>query len=95
MSSSSSNARPKPDAVLTDIADYVLKTRITSKAAFDTARFCLLDTLGCGFEALTYPACTKLLGPVVPGTDRAQRRARSRHASSSSIRSRRPSTSAQ
>ncbi len=68
MSSTISNARPKPDAVLTDIADYVLKKRITSKAAFDTARFCLLDTLGCGFEALTYPACTKLLGPIVAGT---------------------------
>lgn len=68
MSSHISNSRPKPDAVLTDIADYVLKTPITSKAAFDTARYCLLDTLGCGFEALTYPACTKLLGPIVPGT---------------------------
>jgi 2-methylcitrate dehydratase len=68
MSAHISNQRPKPDAVLVDIADYVLKTRITSKEAFDTARYCLLDTLGCGFEALEYPACTKLLGPVVPGT---------------------------
>jgi 2-methylcitrate dehydratase len=68
MSTHISTNRPKPDAVLTDIADYVLKTRIQSKAAFDTARYCLLDTLGCGFEALSYPACTKLLGPIVPGT---------------------------
>ncbi|HYA66041.1 MAG TPA: MmgE/PrpD family protein, partial [Burkholderiaceae bacterium] len=59
MSSQISNARPKPDKVLVDIADYVLQTPIDSKAAFDTARYCLLDTLGCGFEALGYPACTK------------------------------------
>jgi 2-methylcitrate dehydratase len=68
MSAAISNKRPKPDAVLADIADYVLTTRIDSRAAFDTARYCLLDTLGCGFEALGYPACTKLLGPIVPGT---------------------------
>ncbi|HXW65041.1 MAG TPA: bifunctional 2-methylcitrate dehydratase/aconitate hydratase [Burkholderiaceae bacterium] len=68
MSSHTSNARPQPDKVLVDIADYVLDTPIDSKAAFDTARYCLLDTLGCGFEALEYPACTKLLGPIVPGT---------------------------
>jgi len=63
-----SNVRPQPDKVLVDIAEYVLETTIDSKAAFDTARYCLLDTLGCGFEALGYPACTKLLGPIVPGT---------------------------
>jgi 2-methylcitrate dehydratase len=63
-----SNVRPKPDKVLVDIADYVTKKRITRKQAYDTARHCLMDTLGCGFEALEYPACTKLLGPVVPGT---------------------------
>jgi 2-methylcitrate dehydratase len=68
MSSHASANRPKPDAVLVDIADYVLKTRIDSRAAFETARYCLLDTLGCGFEALEYPACAKLLGPIVPGT---------------------------
>ncbi len=68
MSSHVSNVRPKPDKVLTDIADYVLKYRITSKLAYDTARHCLIDTLGCGLEALEYPACTKLLGPIVPGT---------------------------
>ena len=68
MSARISNARPRPDRVLVDIADYVTKYRITSKEALDTARNCLIDTLGCGFEALSYPACTKLMGPIVPGT---------------------------
>ncbi len=68
MSSHISNVRPKPDKVLTDIADYVGKYAIRSKEAYNTARLCLMDTLGCGFEALSYPACTKLLGPIVPGT---------------------------
>jgi 2-methylcitrate dehydratase len=68
MSAHIEKVRPKADTVLTDIADYALKAPIRSKAAFDTARYCLLDTLGCGFEALEYPACTKLLGPIVPGT---------------------------
>jgi 2-methylcitrate dehydratase len=68
MSATISNVRPKPDKILVDIADYVLKTRINRPLAYDTARNCLIDTLGCGFEALGYPACTKLLGPIVPGT---------------------------
>ncbi|MGE5130820.1 MAG: bifunctional 2-methylcitrate dehydratase/aconitate hydratase [Sphingomonadaceae bacterium] len=68
MSSHISNVRPKPDEVLTRIADYVTRYKVTSKDAYETARYCLMDTLGCGFEALGYPACTKLLGPVVPGT---------------------------
>jgi len=68
MSGHISNVRPAPDKVLTQIADYVAKHRITSKDAYETARYCLMDTLGCGFEALEYPACTKLLGPIVPGT---------------------------
>ncbi|MEO8305357.1 MAG: bifunctional 2-methylcitrate dehydratase/aconitate hydratase, partial [Betaproteobacteria bacterium] len=68
MSSAISNVRPKPDRVLADIADYVTKYKITGKEAYDTARHCLIDTLGCGFEALSYPACTKLMGPIVPGT---------------------------
>lgn len=59
---------PETDQVIVDIVDYVLDYEITSDLAFRTAHYCLLDTLGCGFEALTYPACTKLLGPVVPGT---------------------------
>jgi len=61
------NIRPKPDKVLTDIADYVVGYRISSQDAYNTARLCLMDTLGCGLEALEYPACTKLLGPIVPG----------------------------
>lgn len=68
MSSAISNVRPDPDQVLVDIADYVSDHLITSQEALNTARYCLMDTLGCGFEALSYPACTKLLGPVVPGT---------------------------
>jgi len=62
------NVRPKFDKVLTDIADYVTSYRIRSPEAYNTARLCLMDTLGCGLEALEYPACTKLLGPVVPET---------------------------
>ena len=68
MSSPISNVRPKPDKVLTDIADYALKYTIKSAEAYNTSRLCLMDTLGCGFEALSYPACTKLMGPIVPGT---------------------------
>ncbi len=68
MSASHSAARPAPDRVLTDIADYVLGADIQSELAYETARYCLLDTLGCGLEALEYPACAKLLGPIVPGT---------------------------
>ena len=68
MSAPISNARPKPDKVLVDIADYAAKHRIDSSEAYETARHCLIDTLGCGLEALSYPACTKLLGPIVPGT---------------------------
>jgi len=68
MSSAISNNRPKPDQVITDIADYALKFAVKSAEAYNTARLCLMDTLGCGLEALTYPACTKLMGPIVPGT---------------------------
>jgi 2-methylcitrate dehydratase len=68
MSSHISNVRPKADKVLVDIVDYVTKYKIKSKDAYETARYCLMDTLGCGFEALEYPACTKLLGPIVQGT---------------------------
>ncbi len=67
MSAHISNVRPKPDQVITDIADYAAKAKINSAEAYNTARLCLMDTLGCGFEALSYPACTKLMGPVVPG----------------------------
>ena len=68
MSAHIPNERPAPDTVLTDIVDYVLDYEITSDLAYETARNCLIDTLGCGLEALDYPACTKLLGPIVPGT---------------------------
>src|SRR5688572_27322380 len=68
MSTAISNVRPDPDKLLVDIADYVARYPIDSKEAYDTARLCLMDTLGCGLEALTFPACTKLLGPIVPGT---------------------------
>lgn len=59
--------RPDSDQLLVDIADYVTRYEIKSETAYDTARYCLMDTLACGFQALKYPACTKLLGPVVPG----------------------------
>ena len=68
MSAHISNVRPKPDNVLVDIAKFVDDFTIKSKEAYETARYCLIDTLGCGLEALEYPACTKLLGPTVPGT---------------------------
>src|SRR5712692_8228339 len=68
MSARVSNVRPKPDKVLVDIADYAGEYEIKSAEAYNTARLCLMDTLGCGLEALEYPACTKLLGPIVPGT---------------------------
>ena len=80
MSAEQSNVRPAPDQVLVDIADYVLGYAVDSALAYETARHCLIDTLGCGLEALEYPACTKLLGPIVPGTVRAERRAGARHA---------------
>ncbi len=59
--------RPEPDLVLTKIADYVCDYQIDSEVAYDTARYCPMDTLACGFQALSYQACTKLLGPIVPG----------------------------
>ena len=61
------NVLPQPDQVLIDIAEYVLSDEPLSAEAYDTALYCLLDSIGCGLEALEYPACTKLLGPVVPG----------------------------
>ena len=68
MSAPIPTARPQPDQVLVDIVDYVLDYEVKSDLAYETARHCLIDTLGCGLEALSYPACTKLLGPVVAGT---------------------------
>ena len=62
------NVRPNPDDVLVKIADYVLDKKIESSEAFNTARYCLMDTLGCGLLALTFPDCKNLLGPYVEGT---------------------------
>jgi 2-methylcitrate dehydratase len=59
--------RPDPDSALIAIAEYAKSFAIQSAQAYETARYCLMDTLACGFQALKYPACTKLLGPVVPG----------------------------
>ena len=61
------NVRPPFDELLVQIADYVADFKIKSAEAYDTARHCLMDTLGCGLLALNYPACVKLLGPVIPG----------------------------
>src|SRR6202034_1151704 len=59
--------RPAPDHLLAAIADYALSYQGKSELAYETAGYCLMDTLACGFQALKYPACTKLMGPVVPG----------------------------
>jgi 2-methylcitrate dehydratase len=61
--------RPEPDPLLVDIADFVLAQRIDSREAYDTARLCLMDSVGCMMLALNFPACRKLLGPLVPGAD--------------------------
>ena len=60
--------RPKPDEVVQDIADYVHNYKIDSDLAWETARLCLIDTIGCGLEGLRFPECRNLLGPVVEGT---------------------------
>ena len=59
--------RPNPDELLVALADYTKNYQVDSPQAYETAKYCLMDTLACGFQALKYPACTKLLGPVVPG----------------------------
>ncbi len=68
MSSLVSKPPPRPDQVLVEIAEYVVDRDIKSDLAYETARYCLMDSLGCAMEALTYPACTRLLGPTVAGT---------------------------
>ena len=68
--------RPAPDALLVEIADYVTGSTEFSQLAFDTARYCLMDSLGCGLLALTFPECVKRLGPVVPGAELPGRGAR-------------------
>lgn len=62
MSTQELNIRPDFDREIVDIVDYVMNYEITSKVAYDTAHYCLLDTLGCGLEALEYPACKNCLG---------------------------------
>ena len=67
MSSNLKNSHQPYDQEIIDIVDYVENYEITSPVAYETAWNCFMDTLGCGFEALEYEACTKLLGPVVDG----------------------------
>src|SRR5579863_395007 len=62
-----SAGRPQPDPLLVAIAVYARDFTLQSESAYETARYCLMDTLACGLQALKYPACRKLLGPVVPG----------------------------
>ncbi len=69
MTDSTSAQRSDPDPLLVEIADYVLSRGIESKEAYDTARLCLMDSVGCMMLALKFPACTKLLGPIVPGAE--------------------------
>ncbi|MBB3110031.1 2-methylcitrate dehydratase [Paenibacillus phyllosphaerae] len=68
MSTYLTNERPEPDQIIVDMARYAASAAIDSPLAYDTALYCLMDTLGCGFLALRYPECAKLLGPIVPGT---------------------------
>ncbi|MDG1869244.1 MAG: MmgE/PrpD family protein, partial [Candidatus Thioglobus sp.] len=60
--------RMSADQALQDIADYVIDYKVESEEALNTARYCLMDTIGCGLLALKYPNCTRHLGPIVPGT---------------------------
>jgi 2-methylcitrate dehydratase len=62
-----SSTRPSQDALFQEIADYVLSESLADPEAESVARLCLMDSLGCALQALSYPACTKLLGPIVPG----------------------------
>src|SRR3990167_491678 len=68
LSTMDESIKPAPDAELNLLADYVCDYHSPSELALTTARFCLMDALGCGILALQYPACTKLLGPIIPGT---------------------------
>jgi 2-methylcitrate dehydratase len=69
MTAAVSTDRPPPDHVLVDLADYAVGATIESPAAYETARLCLMDSLGCALLALGYPDCRRLLGPVVPGAE--------------------------
>ena len=63
--------RPAPDRLLIELAEYASTYEIKSELAYETAYYCLMDSLACSFQALQYPACTSLLGPVVPGATMA------------------------
>lgn len=78
MSAQINNIRPEFDREIVDIVDYVMNYEISSRVAYDTAHYCLLDTLGCGLEALEYPAC-KTAGANCPRHRRTQWRARPRN----------------
>ncbi len=80
MSAHISNVRPKPDQVLVDIVDYVTKYKIKGDLAYETARNCLIDTLGCGFEALVVPGVHQAARADRPGHRRAERREGPGHA---------------
>ena len=67
MSEDTSNIRPEPDKLLVELAQYAANYVCDSREAIDTARYNLMDTLGCGLLALRYPECAKHLGPIVPG----------------------------
>ena len=67
MSGTVTNIRPAPDQILVELAEYTANYVPVSREAIDTARYDLMDTLGCGLLALRYPECTKHLGPIVPG----------------------------
>ena len=69
MTQADTNTRSAPDEILLQIAEYVCAPPEFSAEAYRTAHYCLLDTLGCGFQALRFPACTKLLGPIVEGAE--------------------------
>src|SRR3990167_6782623 len=69
MNQTEQNIRQDYDPELQAIADYVLNYTIDSQDAFETARLCLMDTLGCGILALNFDECKKMLGPVVPGAE--------------------------
>ena len=62
-----SAVRPDPDQPMVDIADYVADYKIDSREAYDTARYMLLDSLGCAMLAMKFPGCVNHLGPLVPG----------------------------
>ena len=63
------NVRPDPDELIKKIADYVHDYNITSDEAISTEKYCLMDTIGCGLLALTFPECKSLLGPHIDGTE--------------------------